>query len=645
MRKAVVIFAFAIISAALPAATFESHAEQTLRGTGLGKETSDKDSRVSPLLRATAERLGDGTVSARQLGAGEDLLSDMVKVNGEGKVEVYVYFSELGEADLEDLYSLGFDREIVNEKLKIAQGWLPPGNLERAAALGSVDKITEPVYGHTRTGSVTSEGDALMHADEAREVFGVDGSGIRVGVISDGVDSLAVSQATGDLPDTILIGNPGDGDEGTALLEIVHDVAPGAGLAFYSGTSSLQFIQAIDFFTANDVDVIVDDIGFLTEPTFQDGSVAIRAGQAVEDGIVFISAAGNDAHRHYQAVYLDIDPGDPGNNLHDFGARAGEESDAGMTFQLGPGQRSVIVLHWSNPYGDVTDDYDLYLLDSVSLDIIDTGISIGADIPVEVAQVENFGGATGFFEVVIDKASGEAQDLEILVNRSGTPVEYNVEADSVYGHAAQSLVIAVGATDLEGELDFFSSHGPSTIYFEPVDTIALSGLETERLAPVLEERDTPTLTAPNRVSTTVPGFSPFAGTSAAAPHAAGVAALVLEALGGPGAPPEQVREILISTTDGTGFNYETGYGAINAFTAVEEAVGETPSPSPTPVPTSTPTPEPTNPPSNGGGGGGGGCSIPGAAAANLAGNAVNMLIMFAPAALFGLGMLRRKRSR
>ena len=58
-----------------------------------------------------------------------------------------------------------------------------------------------------------------------------------------------------------------------------------------------------------------------------DGSVATRAGEAVEDGIVFISAAGNDAHRHYQAVYLDIDPGDPENNLHDFGASAGEESD------------------------------------------------------------------------------------------------------------------------------------------------------------------------------------------------------------------------------------------------------------------------------------------------------------------------------
>ena len=147
----------------------------------------------------------------------------------------------------------------------------------------------------------------------------------------------------------------------------------------------------------------------------------------------------------------------------------------------------------------------------------------------------------------------------------------------------------------------------------------------------------------------MPGFSPFAGTSAAAPHAAGVAALVLEALGSGAATeqvrevltgtPEQVRDILISTTDGTGFNYESGYGAINAFSAVEEAVNE--APSPTPVPTSTP--EPTNPPGNGGGDGG--CSIPGATAGGLAGNAVNMLIMFAPAALFGLGALRRRRSR
>ncbi len=640
MRKAMLIIASAIIAAALPAASFESLAQQELRGTGISKETSGKGSKISPLIRATAERLQEGAVSARQLGAGEDALSDLVKVNSEGLIEVYIYFSNINDSSLEELYALGFEKKIENEELKIAQGWIPPGNLERAAALGFVDKITQPVYGHTRAGSVTSEGDALMHSDEARETFGVDGSGVLVGIISDGVDRLAISQSTGDLPDSVLIGDAGDGDEGTAILEIVYDIAPGADLAFHAGLSSLEFIAAIDFFTENGVDVIIDDIGFLTEPTFQDGSVATRAGEAVEDGIVFISAGGNDAHRHYQGVYLDIDPEDPENNLHDFGARAGEESDGGMTFQLPAGGRSVIILHWSNPYGDVTDEYDLYLLDSETLDIIDVGTDIGGDIPVKIAQVQNFGGTTGFFEVVVDKVSGEAQDLEILVNVGGTPTEYNVPADSVYGHAAHPLVIAVGATDLDGDLDFFSSRGPSTIYFGPVDTTALSSLGSERLAPVLEERDTPTLTAPNRVSTTVPGFSPFAGTSAAAPHVAGVAALVLEALG-PGAPPEQVRNILITTTDGTGFNFETGYGATNAFSAVEEAVGEAPSPTPSPLPTGTP--EPTNPPNNNSGGGGG-CSIHGAAA-GLAGNAVNTLIMFAPAALIGLSALRRRRSR
>lgn len=642
MRKAIFIFASAIIAAVIPAASFESLAQQELRGTGISKETPGKASKISPLIRTAAERLEEGTVSARQLGEEGDGLSDLVKINSEGLIEVYIYFGNISDSNLEELYALGFEKKIANEKLKIAQGWMPPGNLERAATLGFVDKITEPVYGHTRAGSVTSQGDALMHADEARETFGVDGSGVLIGVISDGVDRLAISQSTGDLPDPVLIGDAGDGDEGTALLEIVHDVAPGADLAFSSGLSSLEFIEAIDFFTENGVDVIVDDIGFLTEPTFQDGSVSLRAGEAVEDGIVFVSAAGNDAHRHYQGVYIDIDPEDADNNLHDFGASVGEESDGGMTFQLPAGGRSVIILHWSNPYGVVSDDYQLYLLDSGTLDIIATGAGIGANIPVQVAQVQNLGAATGFFEVVIDKESGEAQDLEILVNVGGTPTEYNVAADSVYGHAANPLVIATGATDLEGDLDFFSSQGPSTIYFGPVNTTALSAIGSGRLAPVLEERDTPTLTAPNRVSTTVPGFSPFAGTSAAAPHVAGVAALILEVLG-PDAPPEQVRNILISTTDGTGFNYESGYGATNAFSAVEEAVAEAPPPTPTPLPTGTP--EPTNPPVNGGDGGGGGCSIHGAAAAGLAGNALNALIMFAPAALVGLGALRRKRSR
>ena len=59
--------------------------------------------------------------------------------------------------------------------------------------------------------------------------FGVDGAGVKVGVLSDSVDHLAQSQATGDLPTDLTVlpgqsGVPGTG-EGSAMLEIVHDLA------------------------------------------------------------------------------------------------------------------------------------------------------------------------------------------------------------------------------------------------------------------------------------------------------------------------------------------------------------------------------------------------------------------------------------
>ena len=363
------------------------------------------------------------------------------------------------------------------------QGWIPGGSVEKAAELGFVLRITPPSYGHTRAGSVTTEGDEIMGSDEARETFGVDGAGIKVGVISDGVDSLAASQLSGDLPNIVQVGDPGSGDEGTAILEIVYDIAPGADLAFHNGTTTLNFIEAIEFFTNNGVDVIVDDIGFLAEPFFQDGSIAQAAAGAVDNGIIYVSSAGNDGDAHYQALFLDTDPGDAETELHDFGLAAGEGSDVGMTIELPANRTSIVVLQWSNPFGEASDDYDLFLVDPDTADILasSTDTQNGDDDPIEIAAISNDGPGTGFFDIVINKFSGEDQTLEIFFNQGGTPVEFNVSENSVYGHPAAPGVISVGAT-FEGDVDFFSSEGPSSIFFPSVVTVA--AVETGRAAPL-----------------------------------------------------------------------------------------------------------------------------------------------------------------
>ena len=65
------------------------------------------------------------------------------------------------------------------------------------------------------------------------------------------------------------------------MLEIVHDVAPGAELFFHTAfPSSMTFIAAVDYAIANNIDIIVDDVGFLTQPYFQDGELAQKYQEA-----------------------------------------------------------------------------------------------------------------------------------------------------------------------------------------------------------------------------------------------------------------------------------------------------------------------------------------------------------------------------
>ncbi len=662
MHKLFLALATIFITVTCPGYSTESRADHTLRDIDNGERSPyyREIRKLSPELSHLIAKFADmGATRSNIKGLSPEKLSTpLVKVDVEGNVEVYIHCDETDVDSMELLNALGLTTEVVNDKYKIVQGWLPYDSLEEAAELGFVSKITPPSYGYPRAGSVTTEGDAIMGSDLARATFGVDGSGIKVGVISNGIDSLAVSQITGDLPVGISVGNPGTGDEGTAILEIVHDIAPGADLAFHNGTTTMNFMDAVDYFRSIGADVIVDDVGFLSEPYFQDGSVAQAAADAVSDGIVFISAAGNDADRHYQALYIDSDPGDAEDNLHDFGLAAGDGSEIGMTAALPAGRTSIVVLQWTNPFGASSDDYDLFLVDSVTSEVVasSTDVQDGEQDPIEVAGLTNTGGSTAFFDIVINKFSGEDQTLEIFFNFSGSPTEFNVPEDSIYGHPAAPGVIAVGAT-FEGDIDFFSSQGPTTHYFNP--TVTVSSLQSERAASVLEVIETPTIAAPNRVSTTVPGFFNFAGTSAAAPHVAGVAALVLQALGSgvdvaslnradsdlvATRQVDEVRDILTATADDIslpGFDNISGFGSINAFAAVEEALaqgggdggdgGGDPGPGD----------------GDGQGGdnnGGGGCSIYGPAGSNIGGTAaVNMMILLAPAFIFAVGFLRRKR--
>jgi hypothetical protein len=120
--------------------------------------------------------------------------------------------------------------------------------------------VREPIVfglgGPCEGGAAISEGLAQLRVGDAREAFELRGAGTTVGVLSDSYDSAKfgseppVTEArddvvSGDLPgptgscggqqlpvEVLDEGPSGEGDEGRAMLQIVHDLAPHADLAF-----------------------------------------------------------------------------------------------------------------------------------------------------------------------------------------------------------------------------------------------------------------------------------------------------------------------------------------------------------------------------------------------------------------------------
>ncbi len=243
--------------------------------------------------------------------------------------------------------------------------------IEELADLECVQQIRPPVYAHRRVGRVTSAGDVVMRANELRAGFGVDGSNIRIGIISDSLINLSVSVSTGDLPADLMIVNGRDGsgagdvtDEGRAMAELIYDLAPGATLMFHTGIpTSLDMIEAVEALTDAGAHIIVDDLGFFQEPYFEDGPVAQAVQEAIDAGVLYVTAVGNDAETNYSGTFQELDPNDddPNNNVHDFGG-----GDATMGVTLPPGGSMQAVLQWPDPFdgSSNTADYDLFLFDA-----------------------------------------------------------------------------------------------------------------------------------------------------------------------------------------------------------------------------------------------------------------------------------------
>jgi hypothetical protein len=491
-----------------------------------------------------------------------------------------------------------------------------PGFQQRAASVrrqlaallpnaGSTNVIGTPITGQ---GSVETEGDLTHRAFDARGAFGIDGSPLKIGVLSNGVANLAASATRGDLPPlcgtqpcvTVLPGQTGTGDEGTAMLEIIHDMAPGATLYFATANGgTANFAQNIRNLRTAGCDIIVDDVFYFVETPFQDGQTGgvvstTNSGlvtQAVNDvvaaGALYFSSAGNEGNEDdatsgtYEGDFNPVASSAPlpAGNIHNFGST--------LYDTIGSPGFGFVGLWWSDPLGGSSNDYDLYVLDSTGTTVLgaSTNVQNGAQDPFEsVSNGATSPVATGNRLVVFQKAGANNRFIHIGNLRGTLAVN---TAGETHGHSAASGAYTVAATPAAGafgpgyptgpfpnpfnssnRVELFTSDGLRQIFFNGDSSAITPGNFSSTGGTVLNKPD---ITASDGVSVTgVGGFgSPFYGTSAAAPSAAAVAALVKSAK--PSLTPAQIRIALTSTAVdimSTGYDRDSGSGIVMAWEAV-----------------------------------------------------------------------------
>ncbi|PSB51270.1 S8 family serine peptidase [Chamaesiphon polymorphus] len=498
---------------------------------------------------------------------------------------------------------------------------------------------------------ITTEGDRLLKADIARNNFRVDGSGIKIGIIStsfNAKDLLTSDIANGELPGAnnpegkfqpiqvlkdLKSDNVFADEEGRALAQIIHDQAPGAELLFHTAINDTgniddrSYSEAVNSLVAAGANVIVDD-ALVPTTIFQDGEAAQAAKNAVDKGVTFISAAGNNGRTSYESDYRSD------GTTFNFGGKAFEALDFDPSTNVDFFQNITVtkdntaifpLLTWSDPNGQVSSNLELFLVSSPTLpDENAENLLAVSDIPSATAiddPLRRLAYPTAKDQNLYLVIGRELNDTEAprkikwISTANGldrtTKYEYiNINpfetgSSTISGQANLAETIAVGAADPNQDFTSgkamvrsYSSEGSSPILFNDVGDPLFNGVsdplfndvgdplfnpqKTTNSDPIAryeisnfdyagdpllnpQGRVKPDIIAPDGISTSVAGFETFPGTSAAAPGIAGIVALMQQAAGGADVlTPQQIKEILQNTS----IPVNLGSGMSNPFPGV-----------------------------------------------------------------------------
>lgn len=435
----------------------------------------------------------------------------------------------------------GLGATVTGRRGPLVEASVPPGRVAAVRSIPWVDRVRAPQRARPLA---VSQGVADVGAD-AIHAAGVTGENVSVGIVDVGFDpdhaeidaNVAATRSF----------SSGDPTHGTRVAAIVADTAPGADLYLASAGTSVEFMDAVDWLEGRDVDVIITSLGFYSQPYDGDGPVAERADRAVANGTVWVNAAGNAGRDHWEGRFSDPD----GDGLHNF---AGD--DEGNTLnggdELTEGTRVTVMLQWDE-WPTAEHDYDLLLMRERPGK--DTIVAESRRVNGESTAAEKLQArvpATDRYSVAIradDPSATTTVETFFLDRRSEglDEVEYVNASSSIIAPATGDRVLATGAYDVrDGTLEPYSARGPTDDGDRGIDVIGPATVDTG--------------VASGR----------FVGTSAAAPHAAGVAALAWAATADPDAGAIATAMLDGADDEGSaGPDIAWGAGRLNATGAVE----------------------------------------------------------------------------
>jgi Ca2+-binding RTX toxin-like protein len=508
---------------------------------------------------------------------------------------------------LADLQKLGLSDAASFGRL--VSGRLPIDALVAASQLASL-KIMRPAQADTGVGNVTSQGDVAMGTDLLRAALAVDGTGVAVGTMSDSYNCLGGAPAgvtSNDLPAGVNVVQeavcPGT-DEGRGMMEIVHDVAPGANLLFHTAFGGQAvFATGINDLVVAGADIINDDVFYFAEPFYQDGPIAQAVDTAVTGGVPYFSLAGNLDRVAYESAFADSGTnGCNGGVLHDFDPGPGVDTTQQIT--IAAGSTITLSFQWNQPFFTVSglpgsaNNMDICLLDNTNTVVANGNNNNVGNDPVEVRSFTNPAmSANTTFSIQISRISGANPGRMKWVDfgQSGgvTVNQFATNSPTIIAHANATNAEAVGAAFYNNTPVFgvnpplregYSSAGGTPILFDGAGAA---------IGPIV--RNKPRIVAPDGANTTFfgsdipdPGngsdtdtFPNFFGTSAATPHAAAFGALLLD--DDPTLTPAALYALLESTTIDMltpGFDFDTGLGFIQAQALLAAPCAAPPAPGP-----------------------------------------------------------------